>query len=422
MKKIILTISSAIICLLLLTSIYAQEELRKEGSHYVAEFEKEFKVADDGNLVIKDVQGDITIKTWDQQLVKINEVVRMDVYTKTEAEAVVKDMKTRYQQQGNTITIGAEGSFRSYMQSAYTIQLPKKFNVDVNTRGGDIEVFDLAGRANLRTSGGDVALNNVNGVVDVSTSGGDVKVYKNTNSVALKTSGGDIEIIDVMGAVDASTSGGDILVQNNRANVSVKTSGGDIVLENVGSGVSAKTSGGDIAIDGTEGDISVATSGGDIKIKKVKGTAKAMTSGGDIDANDVATGIVVSTSGGDIRLHNIEGFMEGSTSGGNIEAEMTLTDFSKDHHVKLSSSAGDITLYIPEKLPATISAKVNIRQGGWKVRTRDYEIQTDFDLEKKVEGEKDDIQSITAQGKINGGGDLISIETNNSNIRILKLK
>ena len=422
MKKLAYVLIVSLILIFMVSSVFSQQKLTKKGSYYVAEFDKEFKVAEDGKLKIEDVTGDVNIKTWNKNLVRIKEVLQMDVYTKEEAEAVLEDAKTRYSQNGNTITIGGGNSYRSYMNSKYDITLPEKFNANVKTTGGDIHVEKLSGKAELKTAGGDIELNNMKGMVEATTAGGDVKVVKNTNSVQLKTSGGDIDIVDVMGEVDAKTSGGDITVRNNKAKVDVKTSGGDIRLENVGPDVSAKTSGGDIEINGTRGDISVSTSGGDVDIVKVNGVVYARTSGGGINVSNVETGAVVSTSGGDINLDDIRGYIEGSTSGGDIDARMTLDDFSRDHHVKLSSSAGDVTLRIPEKLPATISARINLRHGGWNSGKPEYDIKSDFKLNKDVEGENGDIEAITGRAKINGGGDLIDIVTSHGNIRILKIK
>ena len=127
-------------------------------------------------------------------------------------------------------------------------------------------------------------------------------------------------------------------------------------------------------------------------------------------------GIEVKTSGGDIELKDIQGFIEAATSGGDVEAEMTLKDFSKDHHVELKSSGGDLTLWIPEKLPATIRAEIKLSRSSWG--SKDYNIYSDFPLQK----EKENGDYIRCQGKINGGGDLINLQTSNGNIRINKLK
>jgi len=222
--------------------------------------------------------------------------------------------------------------------------------------------------------------------------------------------------------VNAKTSGGDIIVKNNQAKVTAHTSGGDIELSNIGAEVEAHTSGGDIEVYGSKGNIDVITSGGDITLKDINDRVSAKTSGGDIEATRVRKGIKVKTSGGDIELDDIQGFIEAKTSGGDIEAKMTLKDFSRDHHVMMNSSGGNLTLAIPAKLPATIVATIHLQGRSW----RDYDIASDFPLTSSKQDEQKgrgrQRKAIVSKGKINGGGDLIQLETTNGNITIKKLR
>lgn len=423
-EKILVYVLIFVFSLTMLTPVFlSAQKLKKEGRFYVAEIKKEFKVKKGGDLEIEEIRGDVKISTWNKNLVQIHEIRKMDVFTEQEARAVLKDLKSVYKQSGNTIKVGAEGSYRSYMSSKFKITLPETFNVNVSTKGGDVSVADLKGTAELKTSGGDIDLARIDGKVTAKTSGGDVKVKKTTQEVTVKTSGGDIELLDVEGDVIAKTSGGSIEVKNNKAKVVASTSGGDIELYNVGAEVDAHTSGGDIIVNGSKGSLEVSTSGGDIEVKDIADVIVAKTSGGDIEAYNVMNGIRAKTSGGDVELDNVKGFIEGATSGGDVEAKMTLTNFSKDHHVTLRSSGGNLKLYIPAKLPATIDATLKI--SGFSMN--DYNISSDFPLTTERKKDIKDrrgrrVELINSQGKINGGGDLIKLETSNGNIEIRKLK
>ena len=317
MQKKVLTIAIiAVLCMTLLGSsfLFAQK-LRKEGRYYIADITKEYNVKKGGNLIMKDIRGDVEITTWNKNSVKIYEIRKMDVYTKAEAKAVLKELKSSYKQSGNTIKVGAEGEFRSYMTSKFKITLPSEFNVKVNTKGGDLSVTDLKGTVELKTSGGDIDLIRIDGVVEAKTSGGDIVVKKSTQVVTVRTSGGDIDLIDVEGEVTAKTSGGGINIRNNKAKVTANTSGGSIKLSNIGAEVDAHTSGGNIVVNGTKGELKVRTSGGDIELDNIGGVVEAKTSGGDVEARNVVKGIKAKTSGGDVELVDIKGFIEGATSG-----------------------------------------------------------------------------------------------------------
>ncbi len=434
-SKSYLGIILSLIFLFSLSSATMAQRLKKQGRYYVADIEKEFKVKPGGNLEIKNVSGDIQISSWSKNIVYIHERRKMDVFTREEAEAVLKDLKSQYQQIGNKIIVGNEGKYRSYMSSFFDIKLPREFNAQASTSGGDLSVSDLVGDAKLATSGGDIDVIKIDGIVVATTSGGDISAKRIKQNATLTTSGGDIDLEEIQGDVkaatsggdltlreidgnvSASTSGGDIIVEKNTAKVVVQTSGGDIELYDVGAEVKASTSGGDIVVRRSKGSVKLSTSGGDIKLIDIKGKVSAVTSGGDIEATTVMEGIKAATSGGDIELRDIRGFIKATTAGGDLFAEMTLEDFSKDHHISMKTAGGEIELRIPEKLPATINARLKITS-----RAReDYDIVSDFPISIKKEKQGWD-EIITATGKINGGGDVIELKTVNGNISILKLK
>lgn len=402
-------------------SILSQYNLRKEGHYYMADITKEYQVTPGGELIMDKVRGDVRVQIWDKNIVAIREIRQMDVYTEAEAKAILKEAELEYKQDGNTILVKGAYVRRSIANSTFDIRLPMVFNIQINTAGGDISVRGLKGNEILNTSGGDIELLGVDGRVEAKTSGGDVTVMENKKEVRVKTSGGDIVIKDVQGAVEARTSGGDIAIINNQAQVTARTSGGSINLLNIGATVDAHTSGGDIEVDGSKGKLNLTTSGGDIEVRDASDVVSASTSGGDIKAAAVLGGISAKTSGGDLILRDITGFIEGHTSGGDIEAQMRLTDFSKDHHVDLQSVGGDITLYLPEKLPATITAILFVERSAWQT----YDIYSDFPLTKSKKSEGKDRQrggeEIRSEGAINGGGDAIRLETTNGDIKIKKL-
>lgn len=128
----------------------------------------------------------------------------------------------------------------------------------------------------------------------------DIVVPREFN-LKLETSGGDIGVTDIRGMIGGGTSGGDINLTGITGDVRLETSGGDIVLKEVTGTIATETSGGDI--DGTTltGDVNVETSGGDIDLRAVKGKTVASTSGGNVRVELLENlGIDVSTSGGNI--------------------------------------------------------------------------------------------------------------------------
>ncbi|MFQ6114003.1 MAG: DUF4097 domain-containing protein [bacterium] len=414
--------------LLLLTFVFLStnslaQELRREGRYFVTEITKSFTVKKGGTLHIFDVRGDIQVDAWEKNQVEIHEFVRMDVFTEEEAETALNKFKSSYRQRGDVIEIGGEGYHRDWIQRDFKVKVPRVYNVDLHTRGGDLTVSGVAGETTLGTSGGDITLNDIDGPVNAKTSGGDIEVIDAKKEVTIKTSGGDLELENIGGPVIATTSGGDITLRRSDAKVEIRTSGGDIELYDVGGEVKAHTSGGDVDIQNTKGSVDVRTSGGDIDLRNIGGSLEASTAGGDIEGRTIEGGAQIYTSGGSIELRDVKGGVRGKTAGGDISVEITLMDFKKDHRVDLRTAGGEITLYIPEKLPATIVAEIEIAD-----RWEDYNIYSDFPLTISEDSKREKgwrrwgRRIIRSEGEINGGGDLIELYTTNGDIYIKKLR
>ena len=163
----------------------------------------------------------------------------------------------------------------------FLITVPRRFDVDLETSGGSIEVDDLAGRIRAATSGGSLKFGDVEGPVRGRTSGGSITLRGAVGDVDLETSGGSIRIGDVEGDVEAHTAGGSVDVDQVRGEVDVSTSGGSIRVDGAAGSVDAETSGGSVAATVTEQprhDCRLTTSGGSVTVYLAEGI------GVDLDA------------------------------------------------------------------------------------------------------------------------------------------
>ncbi len=159
-------------------------------------------------------------------------------------------------------------SGRSGLRVRVLARVPAVFDADITTSGGNIALQDLDGRVALKTSGGNVSVSRVRGPeVHIATSGGNVSVGQiEADNVQLATSGGDIK--------------GDILEGQS---VDLRTSGGDIRFAAVHGSTKARTSGGRIQVEGMRGDLDAVTSGGRIEVAMLEEHATTLrTSGGNI--------------------------------------------------------------------------------------------------------------------------------------------
>ncbi len=354
---------------------------------------KTFTVSKGGTLIVSIGIGDIRISPQDGNQVEV------------QASGIDEDELDRLKmsQSGNTVrvTFRPRGHGWSRGSVEFDITVPKEFNTELRTAGGNIEfTADIKGQIKGSTSGGDIRLQGIAGTVDMSTSGGNVKAGDIQGDGELRTSGGDITLGSVNGELDISTSGG---------NIEVKT---------VGKSLRASTSGGDITIGDVGGEANVSTSGGNIEMGKVSGRASMHTSGGDVSLRGASGSVKASTSGGDMKLLGVSGSIEASTSGGEIDAELYPSGTGRS---KLSSSGGTVRLAIPANAKATIDATIHFGGwGGWFGGSHErYSIKSDFKADSYEKDE--DAGEIHGVYTINGGGSEITLSTSGADIVIRKM-
>src|SRR5205085_447204 len=168
-------------------------------------------------------------------------------------ESALKDHHVDFRQEGNTLYVDGDYDHgRSWfdfnrIRVRYAIQVPSRFDLDVKTSGGDLNIGDLGGEIIARTSGGDVEVGRTTGNVDVKTSGGDVTIRGASGTLTAVSSGGGIKIDDARGPVEARTSGGTIEIHRAEGNVLARSSGGGIHIDEALGAVDATTSGGSIS-------------------------------------------------------------------------------------------------------------------------------------------------------------------------------
>lgn len=152
---------------------------------------------------------------------------------------------------------------------------------------------------------------------------------------------------------DIRTSGGSVKVQDVEGVITGRTSGGSITVKNLSKNIDLTTSGGQITADNLEGTIKLHTSGGSLNLSNISGNISAGTSGGSISAHNINGDFNTETSGGSIHLKEIDGNLNARTSGGQITADLKAThDF-----VKLRTSGGSIRLKMPETKNAQLDLK-----------------------------------------------------------------
>jgi DUF4097 and DUF4098 domain-containing protein YvlB len=210
------------------------------------------------------------------------------------------------------------------------VEVPRRTAVEIRTSGGKLAVFDVEGNARLDTSGGPVEVARLAGTLRAETSGGPIRLTEIAGDTVARTSGGSIEVTDVRGSLDARSSGGNLRLRGVEGDLRASTSGGSIHIEGARGKVSAETSGGGIEARLAAGNAhggSLETSGGGVRVyvdPSIDLTFDASTSGGSVTTAFPVTGrvgsdrsslegaigkggetLTIRSSGGSIRLEAI---------------------------------------------------------------------------------------------------------------------
>lgn len=292
----------------------------------------------------------------------------------------------------------------------FEIAIPAGFNVDVNTESGDIETQDIGGTASLITQAGNIRAGSigVNGIRNASVGRFVAK---------LQTEGGHIQVQDVSGDLSAFTAGGHIVAGNISGDATLRTGGGHIRAGQIGGRVELDTDGGNITVGQAGKFVNVRTGGGQIDFGEVRGSVRAQTGGGGIRILYVTGPMEVESSGGSICLTHVAGTVKAATGGGTITAWINpdASDSGGKVHLagasQLASGNGDIIVFLPRNLAATIDAVVTA--GG------EHRIEADPALNLTVQTvQTSGVASVRATGALNGGGASLKLRSTAGKIRL----
>ena len=200
------------------------------GDKHEEKFEKTEALAKDGRVYLNNVSGDIEIRTWDKDEVKIDALKVSQASSLSQAKEncglvtieVTKDagllrIETKYPRKktfwgGNSINVSVD----------YKLWIPAKASVEVKSVSGDVDFAAIGGAIKAGVVSGSVTLKKAAAGADLNTVSGELTLEDITGNVYLKTVSGDIEVARIKGSIEAETvSGGIEMHEVSEANRSV---------------------------------------------------------------------------------------------------------------------------------------------------------------------------------------------------------
>ena len=381
-------------------SIIKQGTPVRRGNAWTETYEWTAPVREGGKLIVRSDMGSVEITPGSGNQLEGHAVVRVFTGSEERARRVFDAYHlSAHSLEGGGVYVSAEFSGSRHhdgsMGAEFDIKVPAHFNLDVETKGGDINLEGpLLGEARLTTAGGDIHGADISGPIKAETAGG---------NVGLGNLGARAEV---------RTAGGSIRVGNVRGDATIETSGGTIEAGQVDGALRAETAGGDVIVAGASGEVYAETAGGQIELGPTGGSVRAQTAGGSIRLHGAHGRVVAETAGGSIDLLQLGSGVRANTSAGRILAAFDANTKSFVAS-QLETSMGDVYVYLPVGLSLTIDAAIDAAAG--------HHIVTDFPL--SILGDKEDFseRTIRGHGALNGGGEVLRIRTVAGNIEIRKL-
>ncbi len=330
--------------------------------------------------------GTLDIKGWDKEQVSVDVNMSGRDADRTEVEL---------DESHSGVTL--HSYFTSHRMRARTtmkfiVMVPKKADLEIDSKGGAIIIADVEGLMEGTTMGGELDLTRLKGNLDLKTMGGKITLTDSDVDGEVNTMGGEVKILRVNGNVKGHSMGGAVTYQGNTTPTGSRSE-----------------------------EINISSMGGEINLDEAMNGAKVSTMGGEINIGKAAKFVKASTMGGNVKIQSIDGSADASTMGGDVTAHMVGDPSKGDRHVSLSSMGGDITLTVPEGLSMDIDIRLKLTDDA----DRDYRIISDFPIKQDTSKERHrrhggDYTEIRGTGSTSGGKHKIKLETFNGNIYLKK--
>ena len=394
LKRALQIVGLAGVLALLAPLVLAQEaHVTREGGSWGQEITGSLAAVK--NLRVKVDMGAVVVHGGQQQGINYVVHTRFGNSSEQDARRQFEQYKITAYVKGDTAWIVGDwqgGSRPRHCSSEFSVMVPREMAlVKLETEGGNVEATGVAGRVEAESGGGGIRFDDIGG------------------GISAETGGGSIDVGTVSGDLGLHTGGGSIKVRHANGKVIAETGGGGVVIESGAQGATVETGGGSVEVNQCNGKVKISTGGGSIDLKDIGGPAEIDTGGGSIRLTSANGHVHAETGGGGIELYGVPS-ASAETGAGGITVKLVNTGGER-HDSDLETGAGDITVYIASDVAINLRASVDMGNG--------HKITSDFsDIHVSSEGNQWGPKTLTAEGKLNGGGPIVKVHTSSGDICI----
>ncbi len=314
-------------------------------------------------LRVNNDHGTVNVSASDDNKIAVTVRKRVGAESRSDADRYNTETMPQFTPSGNTIVLDArtQASSDHSVESDLDISVPRKMQVQITSRRGDVSVNDRQGEVDINTQHGDVSLEDVSGNVKLNLEKGSAKIAQITGDVHIDGRLNEVSVSDITGSLQL----------DGEFDESVK-------LARIGKNVVFKSSRTDLEFSSIAGELDLDSD--DLHAEQLVGPVHLVTRSKEINLEDVS---------GDVRVQD---------DNGGIEVSMRSLG-----NVQIDNRSGDIHLSVPEKAGFHVDARV-----------RDGEIESDFPSIKIENSERES----TASGTVGNGASHIVINNEHDGVEI----
>jgi hypothetical protein len=178
------------------------------GEAYKEDIHRTFSLPPGGVVSVENSNGSIEVIGWDQDIVEVDGTkyaATQDLLDSLRVEMNGSPMSVRVR------TVRPNEIWHGNVGARYSLRVPKKVLLDrITNSNGRIQVENVDGNANLRSSNGPIRVSKLTGDLQAETSNGRIEVRDLDGNANLYTSNGAIDADAKHGGFEAHTSNGRI--------------------------------------------------------------------------------------------------------------------------------------------------------------------------------------------------------------------
>ena len=336
------------------------------GNTYTYNQTLEQPLPPDASLKVVSDQGDVAVKNWDENKIKIVVTKKLSAGNENEGKDIDQKTQPNISTAGSAVTVNANtgGAGNRPVRSDLEIYVPRKMPVEVSTRHGDVSVDGRKGNVKVNNSHGDFSASDVEGAIDADIRRGSVRVNNVQGDINVSGRIDDSTVSNVTGSLHLT---GDFFGQMNLSKITRE--------------VTFKSSRTDMEMAALSGDLSLES--GELRAKSLAGPVRLVTKSYDIRLDDYS---------GDLKLDNSNGSVE-------------LQPAGKLGTMDVNNQKGDVHLTLPAQAAFELNA-----------RAHRGDIESDFQ-NIHVTSENEDH---TATGAVGNNGPKLNIVNVYGNVEIRK--